>query len=136
MKTSAAARNAGLDAECDLLNNGYLRIYGGGSGEPSTPETAVTDQTLLAELRFGNPAFAAASSGSKTANAITGDADGNADGVAAWFRALKSDGTTVVHQGSVGTSGKDLNLDSVAIRQHADVEVSSYVVTRPQGSSS
>ena len=113
-KRSNTAVSAAADAVCPLLNNGYLRLYSG--TQPATADTAVTTQTLLAELRWNATAFGAASSGVATANAITADTSADNTGTATWFRALKSDGTTVVFDGSVGTSGADLNLNSTSIK--------------------
>jgi len=128
VKTAIATRNVELDAKSALLNSGYLRIYTG--AQPATPETAPSG-VLLAELRFGNPAFAAAAAGAITANAITSDSSADATGTAGWFRALKSDGATAVFDGTVGTSGADLNLNSVAIQSGAIVSVSSLTITLP-----
>jgi hypothetical protein len=130
-KFSNAAVNAAADALCALLNTGYLRVYDG--TQPATADTAVTTQVLLAELRFGATAFGAAVAGVATANAITADASANATGTAAWFRALKSDGTSAVLDGSVGTSGADLNLNSVAVQSGAEVSVTAFTHTQPKG---
>lgn len=123
-KWSNAAVNAEADALAALLNNGYLRIYDG--TQPTNADTALGAQVLLAELRFNATAFGAAVAGLLTANAITADAAANATGTATWFRALKSDGSSVVFDGSVGTSAADLILDSVAIQVNADVSVTSF----------
>jgi hypothetical protein len=93
----------------------------------------VTTQTLLAELRWNATAFGAASSGVATANAITADTSADNTGTATWFRALKSDGTTVVFDGSVGTSGADLNLNSTAISAGATVSVTAFTYTENKG---
>lgn len=130
MKTAVATRNAQLDTMTTLLNSGTLRLYSG--TEPATPETALSGNTLLAQLTFGNPAFGSAASGVATSNAITADSSADASGTATFFRCLKSDGTTVVYQGTVGTSGADLNLNSVAISSGAAVAISSLTVTLPQ----
>lgn len=119
------------DNICTLLNSGYLRIYDG--TQAATADTAVGAQVLLAELRFGATAFGAASNGVATANAITSDTANNATGTASWFRALKSDGTTAVFDGSVGTSGADLNLNSVALQINAQTDVTSLVYTGNKG---
>ena len=129
-KQANAAVNAAADAVCALLNNGYLRIYDG--AQPATADTAVSGQTLLAELRFGATAFGAASGGVAAANAITKDSAAKATGTATWFRAFKSDGTTPVFDGSVGTSGCNLNLNSVAIQENAEVSVTSLEYTQPK----
>lgn len=129
-KQADAAVNAAADAVCALCNSGYLRIYT--APQPATADTAISDQTLLAELTFGATAFGAASGGVAEANAITADSDANATGTAAWFRALKSDGTTSVFDGSVGTSDADLVLNSVAIQENAEVSITSLTYTQPK----
>ena len=123
---SAAARNAGLDAMFDLLNTGFLRIYSG--TQPANVAAGITG-TLLASLTFGATAFAAASGGSKTANAITQDSSADATNTATHYRCFASDGTTAHADGSVGTSGANLNLNSVAISSGAAVACSSFVAS-------
>jgi predicted amidohydrolase YtcJ len=130
LKLSNATVNAEADAHSALLNSGYLRIYDG--TQPTNADTALGSQVLLAELRFGATAFAAASAGVATANAITSDSSSNATGTATWYRTLKSDGTTVVSDGSVGTSGANLNLNSVAITAGAAVDCTAFVFTQPK----
>ena len=88
---------------------------------------------LLAELRFAATAFPAAVAGLLTANAITGDVAANATGTAAWFRCLKSDGTSVLMDGTVGTATSDLVLDSTAIQINADVNVTSFTIQIAKG---
>jgi len=123
-----AVASAAADAVVDLLNSGYLRIYDG--SQPATADTAVSGQTLLAELRFNATAFGAASSGVATAGDFTADSSANATGTAAWFRALQSDGSTVIFDGTVGTSGADLNLNSVSIQSGANVDVTAMTYTQ------
>jgi hypothetical protein len=130
-KYSNAAVNAEADALAALLNTGYLRIYDG--VQAATADTAIGAQNLLAELRFNATAFAAAVAGVLTANAITQDTTANATGTASWFRALKSDGTSGVFDGSAGTSAADLVLNSTAIQVNAVVSVSSLTITLSKG---
>jgi len=127
-RLSNAAANAAVNAITDLLGNGYLLIYDG--AQPATTDTAITSQVLLAELRFASPAFGAASGGAATANAITGESSANATGTATWFRALKSDGTTAVFDGSVGVSSSNINLSSTSITAGDSVEISSFTYTQ------
>ena len=127
-RLSNTGANAAADAVTVLLNSGKLRIYDG--TQPATADTAITTQTQLAELTFNSTAFAGAIAGAATANAITGDTTADATGTATWFRALKSDGSTVVFDGSVGTSGANINLNSVAISAGAAVSVSSFSYTQ------
>jgi hypothetical protein len=130
-KISSAAVNAQADALSDLLDNGYLRIYDG--TQPANANTAVSTQVLLAELRFNATASAAASAGTLTMNAITQDSSADNTGTATWFRALKSDGSTVVFDGSVGTSSCDINLGSTSITSGSSVGVTSMTFTVSAG---
>jgi hypothetical protein len=63
-----------------------------------------------------------------TANAITDDSSANATGTASWFRITDSAGNAVV-DGDVGTSGSDLNLNTVSITSGVQVSVTSLVLT-------
>lgn len=126
---STAARNAAADAVVDLLDEGYIRIYSG--SQPAGPDTAISDQTLLAELRFAATAFGAADAGVATAGTITGDASANATGTAAWFRCLASDGSSAVFDGTVGTADCDLNLNTTSIVEGVAVDITSLTYTQP-----
>lgn len=119
-----ATVNAQADALSDLLDNGYLRIYDG--TQAATADTALGAQVLLAELRFNATAAPAASGGVLTFNAITSDSSANATGTASWFRCLKSDGSTVVMDGSVGTSSANLILATTSIVSAQVVSCSSF----------
>lgn len=130
LRESNAAVNAGADAVVALLNSGFLRIYSG--TRPATADTAISGPTLLAELTFGSTAFGSAVAGVATANAITADSSANNTGTATWFRCLKTDGTTAVFDGEVGTSGADLNLNSTAIQSGAEVAASAMTYTLPK----
>lgn len=122
---AATLRDAMLDAITTRAGNGaLLRIYDG-----SRPATGGTPTTLLAELVCGSPFAAAAVNGVLTANAIAQDASANANGTATWFRIVQSDGSTFVMDGSVGTSGSDLNLTTTSIVAGQPVSVSSFVIT-------
>lgn len=101
-----------------------LRIYDG-----TRPATGGTATTLLAEL-VCNATFApAASGGVLTLNAIANDASADATGTATWFRIVQSDGTTHVLDGNVGTSGSDLNLNTVSIVAAGPVSITSFTIT-------
>jgi hypothetical protein len=120
-----ATRNARLDAITTSAGaSALLRIYDG-----ARPATAGTATTLLAELTCNATFAPAASAGVLTLNAITQDSSANATGTATWFRIVKSDGTTFVMDGSVGTSGSDLNLSTTAIVLTQPVSVTSFVIT-------
>jgi hypothetical protein len=122
----SAALASGLSAE---FNTGYIRIYSG--TRPATPDTALSGNTLLAELRHNATAFAAPSNGVATANAITQDSSADATGTATFARFFKSDGTTVLMDVEVGTSGANLNLNTVSIVAGAAVQITSWTLTVP-----
>jgi hypothetical protein len=130
-KFAVAELNKCLDAIKADYDNGYLRIYSG--AQPATPETALSGQVLLAELRFGATAFPAAAGGVLTANAITADASADASGTAAWYRALKADGTSALNDGSVGVTPAqfDMVINSTSINLGANVSCSSFTMTLP-----
>lgn len=126
--------NASVNEEADrlavLANSGYIRIYDNGAARPAGPDTAVPGgSVLLAELRFGATAFGAAASGVITANAITPDSSANAGGTASWYRALKSDGSTALWDGEVGTATADIILNSITIGLGATVSITALTHT-------
>lgn len=127
---SNEAVNAAANAVTALANSGKLRIYSG--TQPANADAGIGGATLLAELVMNATAFAGAAAGVATANAITQDASADATGTAAWFRVWKSDGTSPLWDGSVGTSGCDLNLNTVSIVATATVSVSSMTFTLPK----
>jgi predicted nucleic acid-binding protein len=130
LKTSNEAASASADATCALCNSGYIRIYDG--TQPATANTAITSQVLLAELRYGATAYAGAVNGVASLNAVTPDSDANATGTPSWFRALKSDGTSPVFDGSVGQADADMIIAAAQIVQHAEVSISSGSYTQPK----
>lgn len=126
-KTAVARRNAALDTAFDALNGGKLRIYD--STQPTDADTALGAQVLLADLALNATAFGAASAGSKAANAISDDTSADATGTAAWGSLLTSGNTRLLDY-TVGTSGANLNMNSVAIASGATVSVTSFTITQ------
>ena len=122
---TVSIRNAMLDSITTRAGNAaLLRIYDG-----TQPSRGGTATTLLAELTCGTPFAAGASGGVLTLGAITQDSSANATGTATWFRIVKADGTTFVMDGTVGTSGADLNLTTTSIVSGQPVSVSTFVIT-------
>ena len=130
LKLSNAAVNAEADALARLLDNGYVRIYDG--AQAATADTAIGAQVLLAELRVNATSAPAAVAGVLTFNAVTSDTSNNATGTATWFRALKSDGTSSVLDGSVGTASADMIINSTAIQAGAQTDVTAWTHTVPK----
>ena len=120
-----SVRNAQLDAITTRAGaSALLRIYNG-----TRPATGGTATTLLAQLTCGSTFAPAASAGVLTLNAITADSSADATGTATWFRIVKSDGTTFVMDGDVGTSGSDMNMNSVSFTAGGSVANTSFTIT-------
>ena len=118
-------RNAMLDAITTFAgNSGKIRIYSG-----SRPSTGGAATTLLAELTCNATFAASASGGVLTLNSITSDSSADATGTASWGRLYKSDGTTIVFDFNVGTSGSDLNLNTTSITAGGPVSITSFTIT-------
>jgi len=124
---STALRNARLAADETTLGTApKLRLY---SGSPPANCAAAASGTLLATLTCPSDWQAAAASGAAdlangpwTGAATTGGNIGH-------FRLLDSSETTVHMQGTVGTSGADLILDSVAVSAAQGISISQFLRT-------
>lgn len=130
IQISTAAKNAACDAITALLNvggAGTIKVYDG--TKPAGPNTAITSQVLGVTLTFSATSFGAASSGVATANAITSGSPA-ANITASWYRACNNAGTAVI-DGTVGTSGCDLNLGSTTITTGVPVAITSATYTHP-----
>lgn len=112
LKCADAHVNAQADALNALYNGGKLRLYTG--TQAATADTAIGAQVKVVEFTLPTPCFGASAAGVVTANAIT-DVVGLTLGDAAFYRVVKADGTTSLQDGSVGTSGANLNMDAVTI---------------------
>jgi hypothetical protein len=129
LQLSTTVRNAMLDAITTAAgSNALIRIYSG--SRPANPAAAITG-TLLGTLTCGATFAAAASGGVLTLNAITSDSSADATATATHFRLWKSDGTTAVIDGDVGTSGSDLNLNTTSIVTGGPIAITSFTITAP-----
>ena len=127
LTTAVTTRNNRLAQYTSAIgSSGLLRIYSG--TRPTNPDTALSGNTLLAELPLSATFAPAPSGGVLTANAITNDSSANATGTAS-FGTLTTSGGTRVIDFSIGTSGQDLNLNTVSIVAGAQVSVSSLTIT-------
>jgi hypothetical protein len=134
LSISQAVAKAMCDTLVDAIDAGSppgtIAIRSG--TRPATTDTAVTG-TLLATLTFSNPAFGAATTASPsvaTASAITSDSSADNTGTATWFRIFTGSGTAIA-DGNVGTSGEDLNLNTVSIVAGAVVSISAGTISMP-----
>lgn len=127
---TTAVRNSMLDAITTATGNAaLLRIYDNTGGAPANANASIGSCVLLAELVCASPFAAGAASGALTASSITQDSSANATGTASFFRLYKSDGTTVIAQGGCGTSGAELNLNTLSLVSGGPVQVTSVVWT-------
>lgn len=133
-RLSAAARNAACNGVVDLLDAGttpVIEIYTG--SQPADPDTAASG-TLLARFNMnGTAAFGSASAGVATLADTPISTTGLAAGTAGYFRMLTQTSGTAVCDGTVGTSGSNLNLNTTTISVGVTVEITSGTVTMPQG---
>jgi hypothetical protein len=124
---STAIRNAYMDAITTAVgSSGLIRIYAGTA--PADVGTAITSQTLLATLPCSATFAAAASGGVLTLNAVTDDSSADATGTASFFRICTSGGTAVV-QGTVGTSGTDMTINTTSVVSGGVVHLTSSTIT-------
>jgi hypothetical protein len=126
MVINTAVRNAMADAFGDLFNNGALEIRTGASPGPGSAATG----TLLASITLPADAIAAASSGAAAKSGTWSDASADATGTAGYARLKSSDGLKVVDL-SVGTSGADLNLDTLSLVAAGTFTVTTMTFTMP-----
>lgn len=125
---SVTAENAMLDAFARLLDGGSIQIF---TGSPPASLGAITSQVLLATHTLSNPSAPAAASRVLTFSAIGDDIDIDATGTAGWHRAFKSDGTTIVFDGTCTATGGGgvLTFPTVSFVQHAKAQITSYTIT-------
>lgn len=115
-------RNAQLDAITTAVGNaGKLQIYDG-----TRPATGGTATNKLAEFTLGTP-FAAGASGGSLSPTLPSNVSALLTGTATWYRITTSGGTFVM-DGSAGTSGTDLILNSASISSGATVSITAHTI--------
>jgi len=129
MQYNDAIRNAFNDAITTAAGTSALiKMYSG--TKPATVATALSGNTLLATLPCSATFAPASSGGVLTLNAISNDTAADADGTGSFFRITTSGGTAVA-QGTLGTSGADINLATLTFTTGLVVSVSSFTHTAP-----
>ena len=99
--------NAVAEAVTSMLDGGFLQVYAG--------------ETMLAQMRFSDPAFATVRDGFAVAREIM-VGTGRADGVADQWVALSAGGTPVL----AGEVGGDMLLNQTYIATGAEVRITSF----------
>jgi hypothetical protein len=128
---------AAIDAVAAKCNSGKLRVYSG--TQPTDANTAIGAQVLLGEFTLAATAFGASACSGSTPNraavataAAISDVTASGAGTASFFRIFKSDGTSIVMDGTVGVSGCDLNLTDITISVSETMRVSSLTISCPE----
>lgn len=127
LKYSNGTRDAQQTGLITYAGSGsIIRLYDG--TQPANANTAIVSQTLLVSLPIAG-SFGTDSNGTITLGTVT-SGTAVASGTASFFRIVKSDGTTVVMDGSVGTSGADMNLNTTTIASSQTVSISAGTIIR------
>jgi hypothetical protein len=125
VQLSTAVRNARLDAvETATGTAPTLEIR---TGAVPANCAAADSGTVLATLTLPSDWMAAASGGSKALNGTWQDTSADATGTAAHFRIKQS--TTCHIQGTVGTSGTDMVVDSVSFTAGQQFTVTAFTLS-------
>ena len=128
---SEELRNARLDIiETTVGTSPILRIRTG------TMPAATSDSdvgTVLCTLTLPSDWMGAASGGTKHKNGTWEDTSADNTGTATHFRLYKSDGTTCVMQGSVGTSGEDMTVLSTSFVSTQPFTVTAFSLSDGNG---
>jgi len=119
-----------LKTAIDAGTAAIIEIYG--DTQPTDADTAVGAQTKLATLTMSATAFGAVSDDTPgaimTAASITGDSSADDTDTATWFRMLTQAGGTTIMDGSVGTSGADLNFNTVSITAGSQIDITALTI--------
>ena len=111
-----------------------IEIYDG--APPTDADTAIGAQNLLATLTMNATAFGAVSDDTPgaimSATTITPDSSADDDGTAAWFRLSTQVGGAVIFQGTVGTSGENINFNTVAFTAGSEIDITSLTIFQPE----
>ena len=136
---------AGTTGFASTFANGVIEIYSG--SQPATADSAVTG-TLLGTVTLNSGAFTpgvstngltfAAASGGAVSKSGVWSFNGIAAGTAGWFR-LKGNATdaggvsTILPRldGSIATSGADMNLSNLSISTSSPVTLDTFSWTQP-----
>lgn len=131
---AAQAMLTALGSQIDAGTAAVFRILSGTA--PTNVEDAETG-TLLATLTCSATALSGLSDlnpGARaTFAAITSDSSADATGTAGYFRLLTQTGGTAVAQGSISTSGADMNFNTVAFTAGSTISLSAATIDMPEG---
>lgn len=127
LKYSNGTRDAQQQGLITYAGSGaIINIYDG--TQPTNANTAISGQVLLVSLPISG-SFGTDSNGTITLSTVT-NGTAVATGTGQFFRITKSDTTTVVMDGSVGTASADMILNNTSIATGQTVSISSGTIIR------
>jgi hypothetical protein len=131
LQYSMTVRNAKLDAvETAVGASAVLKIR---TGPPPANVAAADSGSVLATVSLPADWMDAASGGSKSKAGTWEDTSADGTGTAAHFRIYASDGTTAHIQGTVGTSGTDMIVNSVSFNTGQEFIVDTFTIADNNG---
>lgn len=127
LQYSNGTRNAQQQGLITYAGSGaIIHLYTG--TQPANANTALSGNTLLVSLTISG-SFGTDSNGTLTVGSVS-NGTAVATGTATFFRITKSDNSTVVMDGTVGTSGADMNFNTVSIVTGDTVAITSGTIIR------
>lgn len=133
---STLIRNDMGDTAVDAIDrgtsnpNGYAEFRT--TTKPANPQTAAPG-TLLATVRFSNPAYGTFSNGRAVANPIASDENVAASGVCGWFRVYDCDGTPLWDgEVTITGGGGDIEFDNINFIQGGTVHLTELDAVMPE----
>ena len=127
LQLSVAARNAQLDAiETTIGASPVLKVF---TGSPPVDCAAPDSGTVLATINLPSDWMLAASGGSKSKSGTWEDLSADNSGTAGHFRVYDSGATVCGIQGTVGTSGTDMTVNSTSFTAGQSFTVNSFTIT-------
>lgn len=127
VQLSVPARNARLDAiETTAGASAVLKIF---TGSPPANCAAADSGTVLATINLPSDWMASASGGSKAKSGTWEDLSADNSGTAGHFRVYDNGATTCHIQGTVGTSGTDMTVNSTSFTAGQSFTVNSFTIT-------
>jgi len=125
--TTLAIKTASLTAQITAAGASSTIVTYGGT-PPTNADTALSSNPVLV-TNACSATPATVSGGVLTFNAVT-DATIGTSGTATFSRWLASNGTTVIGQGTVGTSGADMLVGTTTLTSGAIYHISANTITQ------
>jgi len=127
-QSSIAACNAGLDARNALFNGGSVEIRSGAAADIDSAPSG----SILVTFSLPNPAFSAATNRVSTLNAVTPVTATAPNAGTEVHYIVRDSGSAVVGNGSAGTSGADMILNTLTWSIGDNVSITAWTTTQPK----